>query len=93
MQAVINWVHAAYVNQAASTLNEWINLCAAYNENNVTKSTGENVCSSVCWRNGFVNNDWPGQYFGYAGGNKSYSAGFNLQADITCDSAIWIDEV
>jgi hypothetical protein len=93
MQAVINGDHRTFVNQATSTLNECINLCAAYNENNVTKSTGKNICSSVCWRNGFVNNDWPGQCFGYAGNNNSNSAGFNLQADITCDSAIWVNEV
>ncbi|OOQ91368.1 hypothetical protein PEBR_00128 [Penicillium brasilianum] len=92
MQAVIHGDHATYVNQATSNLNDCINLCAAYNENNVTKGTGSKVCSSVCWRNGFVDDDWPGQCFGYAGNNDSYSGGYNLQADVTCDSAIWINE-
>jgi hypothetical protein len=92
MQAVINGGHATCVNQATSTLNDCINICAAYNKNNVTKSTGKDVCSSVCWRNGFNNDDWPGQCFGYAGKNDSYSESFNLQADVTCDSAIWINE-
>jgi hypothetical protein len=92
MQAVIHGDHATYVNQATSNLNDCINLCAAYNEINVTKSTASKVCSSVCWRNGFVNDDWPGQCFGYAGNNDSYSGGYNLQADVTCDSAIWINE-
>lgn len=92
MQAVIHGDHATYVNQATSTLNDCINLCAAYNENNVTNASGNKVCSSVCWRNGFVNDDWPGQCFGYAGNNDSYSGGFNLQVDVTCDSAVWINE-
>lgn len=92
MQAVnINSI-TAYVNQPTTTLNDCINLCAAWNENNVTKSTQDQICSSVCWRNGFINDDHPGQCFGYMANNASSPGGFNLQADATCDSGIWINQ-
>jgi hypothetical protein len=48
------------VSQRTSNLNDCINLCAAWNQNNVTKSTADQACSAVCWRNGFVNDDFLG---------------------------------
>jgi hypothetical protein len=79
------------VDQPASSLNDCINLCAAWNENNVTKSNADQVCSSVCWRYGLTDDDLPGQCFGIAISNTS-SGGFNVEADLLCDSAAWINQ-
>ncbi|KAH8689005.1 hypothetical protein BGW36DRAFT_76062 [Talaromyces proteolyticus] len=91
MQAQVTQQHTAYVNQRTGSLNDCINLCATWNENNVTKSNAGQVCSSVCWRNGFENDDFPGQCFGYTGNNISAPGGFDLQVDNTCDSGIWVN--
>lgn len=79
-----------WVSQPTSSLNDCINLCAAWNQNNVTNSDAGNVCSTVCWRHGFINDDWPGQCFGFTTTNTS-SGSDNIPDDI-CDSAIWINQ-
>lgn len=92
MKAVMTGQIIDYVNQQTATLNDCINLCAAWNENNVTKSNAGEACSSVCWRNTFDNDDYPGQCFGIAAYNASVPGGFSLQADTICDSAIWTNQ-
>jgi hypothetical protein len=92
MQLTNNVLKVNMVNQPASNLNDCINLCAAWNENNVTKGNADQACSSVCWRYGFTDNDdLPGQCFGFASTNAS-SGAFNIQSDALCDSAAWINQ-
>jgi hypothetical protein len=91
MQFTNNVANVNRVNQAASSLNDCINLCAAWNENNITKSNTDQVCSSVCWRYGFTDDDLPGQCFGFTSVNSS-SGGLNVQFDALCDSAAWINQ-
>jgi hypothetical protein len=91
MQFTNNVLNMNFVNQPTSNLNDCINLCAAWNENNVTQSNANQVCSAVCWRNGFTNDDYPGQCFGFGSVNAS-SGVFNIETSTTCDSAAWINE-
>jgi hypothetical protein len=91
MQFTNNIENANWVDNPVTSLNDCINLCAAWNENNVTKSNADQVCSAVCWRYGFAGDDFPGQCFGFASVNSS-SGGFNVQTDATCDSAAWINQ-
>lgn len=79
------------VGQPASSLNDCVNLCASWNENNVTKGNADQVCSAVCWRYGFLDDDMPGQCFGYTTTNVS-SGVFNVRTDAICDSAVWINQ-
>lgn len=83
--------NANWVNQPTSSLNDCINLCTGWNENNVTKGNADKVCSAVCWRYGFEDDDLPGQCFGYTSNNAS-SGGFSAQMDDLCDAAAWINQ-
>jgi hypothetical protein len=80
-----------WVNQPTSNLNDCVNLCTAWNENNVTKSNADQVCSAVCWRYGFNNDDLPGYCFGFTLNNSS-TGSFDVQSDPLCDSAAWINQ-
>jgi hypothetical protein len=83
----------AVVDAPTSSLDDCINLCAAYNVQNKTEiAAGEsNVCNAVCWRNTFVNDDFPGQCFGYTTQNSSNA--FIVNPEAKCDSAAWINQV
>lgn len=63
------------VVKVVSSLDECIDLCAAYNINNRTRIAAgtDKVCNTVCWRNTFDKiNDWPGgMCFGFAGQNTT----------------------
>jgi hypothetical protein len=78
------------VNVRVSSLNDYVNLCAAWNENNITKGNEDQVCSVVCWRYGFIDDDLLGQCFGYTTSNTT-GGGFNVQSDNLCDGAAWIN--
>lgn len=82
------------VNTGTTSLDSCINLCAAYNMENATEiaSGASQPCNSVCWRNGFTDNDWPGQCFGATTQNSS-STGWKLDSTETiCDAAGWINQ-
>lgn len=80
------------VNQLSTSLDDCINICAAYNVQNRTEiADGSSfVCNAVCWRNGFVDDDFPGQCFGYATQNSSGE--FVVAQQAKCDSAAWINQ-
>ncbi|KAH8745062.1 hypothetical protein BGZ57DRAFT_264966 [Hyaloscypha finlandica] len=81
-----------------TTLDDCIGLCAAYNEANKTsiRNGADFVCNAVCWRNGFVNDDFPGTCFGFTTANStgtgSGTGSFQMTAESICDGAGWIDQ-
>jgi hypothetical protein len=79
-----------------TTLDDCIGLCAAYNEANKTSIAGgaDYVCNAVCWRNGFVNDDFPAACFGFMAANStgSGSGSFQTTEQSICDGAGWIDQ-
>jgi hypothetical protein len=81
------------VNTPATSLNDCINLCAAYNianQTQITNGTG-NVCNSVCWRWGApADTYWPGQCYGFMTSNTT--GAFNEVEDGWCDGARWTDQ-
>ncbi|KAI8712315.1 hypothetical protein NCS52_01329300 [Fusarium sp. LHS14.1] len=82
------------VNIPATSLDDCIDKCATYNENNNTEiaSRESNVCNSVCWRHRVTGDDWPGQCFGSTIQNST-SSGFPVDEDqIKCDSGAWINQ-
>ncbi|RSL73034.1 hypothetical protein CEP53_000878 [Fusarium sp. AF-6] len=82
------------VNIPATSLDDCIDKCATYNENNKTEiaSRESNVCNSVCWRHRVTGDDWPGQCFGSTIQNST-SSGFPVDEDqIECDSGAWINQ-
>lgn len=81
-----------YVNQKANSLNECIDLCIAYNQKNeaAIRSGDNEPCSSVCWRNGQDNDDFPTQCFSGTYKNAT-GGGFKIQHELKCDSAAWIN--
>jgi len=80
------------VNLRTLSLDDCIVECATYNFQNKTAiAAGQNnVCNSVCWRNTFTNDDFPGQCFGYTTQNSS--SNFIVGNETICDSAAWIDQ-
>lgn len=83
------------VNVATNSLNDCINLCAAYNVQIRAdiKAGKADVCNAVCWRNTFVNNEFPGQCFGYMSkNNRTGGDGFAVQKEAICDSAAWVNQ-
>ncbi|KAF2177865.1 hypothetical protein K469DRAFT_719336 [Zopfia rhizophila CBS 207.26] len=84
------------VGRVTTSLNDCINLCAAYNIQNKTEITEgrSRICNSVCWRNTFdEKNDWPGgMCFGYTTQNSSNTFRFRVPAEDICDGAGWINQ-
>jgi hypothetical protein len=78
------------------SLNDCIDLCAAYNISNKTQNAaGTNrICNSVCWRNTFDKiNDWPGgMCFGFTSQNSSGTFRYRMPAETRCDSAALINQ-
>lgn len=91
------WVNAINgfnaVNTPTASLNDCIDLCAAYNianQTQISNSTG-NVCNSVCWRWGAPGDTyWPGQCFGFMTSNVTGT--FVEEENGWCDGARWIDQ-
>jgi hypothetical protein len=79
-----------------NSLNDCIDLCAAYNINNKTQiaSGSSRICNSVCWRNTFEKiNDLPGgMCFGFTSQNSSGTFTYTLPAETRCDSAALINQ-
>ncbi|KAF1915940.1 hypothetical protein BDU57DRAFT_210898 [Ampelomyces quisqualis] len=79
-----------------NSLNDCIDLCAAYNISNKTQiAAGTNrICNSVCWRNTFDKiNDWPGgMCFGFTSQNSSGTFRYRTPAETRCDSAALINQ-
>jgi hypothetical protein len=74
------------VDTPTISLNECIDLCAAWNANSEAPP-----CQAVCWRNGFLGEDHPGQCYGYP--TTDTSTGFDIAPDApNCDSAVWINQ-
>jgi hypothetical protein len=78
------------------SLNDCIDMCAAYNISNKTQiAAGTNrLCNSVCWRNTFDKiNDWPGgMCFGFTSQNSSGTFRYRMPAETRCDSAALINQ-
>jgi hypothetical protein len=78
------------------SLDDCINLCAAYNIQNKTEiSQGtSSICNVVCWRNTFDSiDDFPGMCFGYTTQNSSNSFAMATEShSIICDSAALINQ-
>jgi hypothetical protein len=91
-----NGIDNAFGRPVAS-LNECINLCAAYNVNNKTQIQrgSSRICNAVCWRNTFDKiNDWPGgMCFGFASQNSSGLFRYKTPDETRCDSAALINQV
>ncbi|RCI08835.1 hypothetical protein L249_4639 [Ophiocordyceps polyrhachis-furcata BCC 54312] len=81
------------VNQRAGSLDDCIDLCAAFNVRNRTEIAAgtSDLCNGVCWRHSISDSDWPGQCFGSTMRNSS-DAGFPYSRDVRCDSAGWINQ-
>ncbi|KAH7081225.1 hypothetical protein BKA63DRAFT_486976 [Paraphoma chrysanthemicola] len=90
-----NGIESAFGRPVAS-LNECINLCAAYNVNNRTQiqQGSSRICNSVCWRNTFDQiNDWPGgMCFGYTSQNSSGTFRYRVPDETRCDGAALINQ-
>jgi hypothetical protein len=81
------------VDSPTTSLDDCINLCAAYNVQNMTEiaAGSSSLCNAVCWRNTFDNADeFPGQCFGYTTQNSSNA--FVVESEAICDSAAWINQ-
>ncbi|KAH8751894.1 hypothetical protein BGZ57DRAFT_966016 [Hyaloscypha finlandica] len=80
-----------------AALDDCIGLCAAYNEANKTSIAGgaDYVCNAVYWRNGFMNDDFPGTCFGFTTANSpgSGTGSFQTTEQSICDGAGWIDQM
>ncbi|KFY33327.1 hypothetical protein V494_07740 [Pseudogymnoascus sp. VKM F-4513 (FW-928)] len=90
-----NDLGSTLVNVASKSLNDCINLCAAYNVQIRAdiKAGKADVCNAVCWRNTFDNNDFPGQCFGYTSKRDATGGeGFAIQKESICDSAAWVNQ-
>jgi hypothetical protein len=83
------------VIKVVPSLNDCIDLCAAYNINNRTQIAAgtSKICNTVCWRNTYdKNNDWAGgMCFGFASQNSSGTFRYRLPAETRCDSAVMIN--
>ncbi|KAI8938334.1 hypothetical protein NX059_005985 [Plenodomus lindquistii] len=88
------------VGGVTKTMDDCINLCAAYNISNRTQiAQGKNrVCNSICWRNTFDSrNDWAGgQCFGFTTQNTTSNGEsvwrYNMPAETRCDSAALMNQ-
>jgi hypothetical protein len=88
----------SHVQGVVGSLDECIDMCAKYNQNNRTEiQTGRDpICNSVCWRNSFADTDWEGGHcFGFTtrnitmNGQTVFSVGKNGE---NCDSAALINQ-
>jgi hypothetical protein len=75
------------VQASTVSLNECINLCAAWNSDG-----GSPPCETVCWRNSFRGNDRPGVCFGFQTTNTSTGFAVEEPNAPICDSAVWINQ-
>jgi hypothetical protein len=91
----VNGIDNAY-GKPVKSLNECIDLCAAFNINNKTQIAAgtSRICNAVCWRNTFDKiNDWPGgMCFGFTSQNSSGTFRYKLPAETRCDSAALINQ-
>jgi hypothetical protein len=87
---------AAFGGTVVESLNECIDLCAAFNINNKTPITAgsDTICNTVCWRNTFEKvNDMPGgMCFGFTSENSTGSVRYTRPTETRCDSAILINQ-
>jgi hypothetical protein len=90
-----NGIDSAY-GKPVKSLNECIDLCAAFNINNRTQIAAgtSRICNAVCWRNTFDKiNDWTGgMCFGFTSQNSSGMFRYKLPAETRCDSAALINQ-
>ncbi|KAG8158337.1 hypothetical protein KVR01_012098 [Diaporthe batatas] len=78
-----------WINAFSNDLDGCIDMCV---ESNIERGSEiaagyEDPCNAVCWRNGFENDDHPGQCFGFTTVNVTDKGGFQFQDDWRCDSA------
>ncbi|TAQ91091.1 hypothetical protein B7494_g675 [Chlorociboria aeruginascens] len=80
-----------YVNQFSTSLDVCITACGVYNSG--ASASNAQLCTGVCWRNGFLDDDHPGVCFGYAVAANTSEGGFPMDYGATgqiCDSAVLI---
>jgi hypothetical protein len=87
---------SAFRGTVVQSLNDCIDLCAAYNINNKTQiaSGSSSICNTVCWRNTFEKiNDLPGgMCFGFTAQNLSGAVQYTQPTETRCDSAALINQ-
>ncbi|KAK5682992.1 hypothetical protein LTS10_004520 [Elasticomyces elasticus] len=83
---------ALAVNRATQSLNECIDLCAAFNIENMTsiRAGTSLVCDAACWVSKATGVQFPGQCFGYS--THNISGQFNLSALSYIDCGGWMNE-
>jgi hypothetical protein len=91
----VNGIDNAF-GKPVQSLNDCIDLCAAFNINNRTQIAAgtSRICNAVCWRNTFDKiNDWAGgMCFGFTSQNSSGTFRYKLPAETRCDSAALINQ-
>ncbi|KAH8753523.1 hypothetical protein F5883DRAFT_381511, partial [Diaporthe sp. PMI_573] len=83
-----------WVNTFTNDLDTCIDMCvqSSLERQDDIASGHQDPCNAVCWRNGFENDDYPGQCFGFTTANVTSQGGFQFKDDWRCDSAGWINE-
>ncbi|TWU76962.1 hypothetical protein ED733_007263 [Metarhizium rileyi] len=87
------WSGQNVLDTVAASLDDCIELCVAYNENNrsAIDDSKSSLCNGVCWRNSIRDDDRPGQCFG-APIQNSTATGLPVTRETSCDSAAWINQ-
>lgn len=84
--------------RVVSTLNECIDLCAAYNINSRDQIQlgKDRICNAVCWRNTFKNNETGGQCYGYTTQNVTTDGKstwrYGIPPETKCDGAALMNQ-
>lgn len=83
-----------WVNTFAPDLDTCIDMCvqSSIRRESAIAAGEEDPCNAVCWRNGFENDDYPGQCFGFTTANSTTTGGFQFKSDWRCDSAGLINQ-
>lgn len=83
-----------WVNTFTNDLDTCIDMCvqSSLDRGSEIAAGYEGPCNAVCWRNGFENDDYPGQCFGFTTANVTSDGGFQFKEDWRCDSAGLISE-
>ncbi|KAI3393115.1 hypothetical protein diail_4714 [Diaporthe ilicicola] len=83
-----------WVNTFTTDLDTCVDLCvqSSVDRENAIAAGDQDPCNAVCWRNGFENDDYPGQCFGFTTANSTTTGEFQFKNDWRCDSAGWINQ-
>ncbi|KAL1858754.1 hypothetical protein Daus18300_009888 [Diaporthe australafricana] len=83
-----------WVNTFAVDLDACVDMCvkSSVDRESAIAAGEQDPCNAVCWRNGFENDDYPGQCFGFTTANSTATGEFQFKDDWRCDSAGWINQ-